>query len=506
MADIAGLLDIIGSGKAQQLDAADVKALEEAVRAATGLPPYMGSAAGAWGNVYLAARGADNERLVLRLFKGEGARSLGPYAIETTPWSLALWRELGEHLPFLVPGKLGQATSAGLGDRLGMATPGHASAARKAGIAPVFAQQSMREMSRTGRTPEDVVIDAAWGAWLSGWRQPWGADADHLKTTEDVDTCAAAGFVMYTIDPGAHVDDAAGDEPADVVKGKLDGLPWGDLETTQAECRSRHVTSPDDEEAFARAAAKYARAVAHTARVARHVEATIANGNFEIEVSVDETNSPTSPFEHRFVATELRRMGVVPNSLAVRFVGDFEKGIDYKGDLAVLAKEAVGHADVARDLGPYKLSIHSGSDKFSAYPCIAEATRGAVHLKTAGTSWLEALRAIANADPELFRKIAAVARDSYEEDRKSYHVSGSASDVPPAADISADRARALLDHVGARQVFHVTYGSVLSAPAHGGGTLGAALKKCLGEHEQLHWDTVERHIAKHLEPFAKSLS
>ncbi|MHC4506786.1 MAG: tagaturonate epimerase family protein, partial [Planctomycetota bacterium] len=337
----------------------------------------------------------------------------------------------------------------------------------------------------------------------AGWREPWGADADHLKTTGDADACIDAGFVMYTIDPGDHVDDAAAGDPAEVLNDKLGRLPWGALETTLEDCRARHAGAGPGagEEDFARAAVKYGRAVAHAAAVARHIAGRMAGGPFEIEISVDETATPTTPFEHRFVAAELARVGVTVDSLAVRYVGEFEKGVDYKGDLDVFRRETQAHAAVAREFGGYKLSVHSGSDKFSAYPVLAEAARGAVHLKTAGTSYLEAVRAVAECDIDLFREIAKVARARYDEDRATYHVSGETEDVPEAGSITLEVARSLLDRPGARQVFHVTYGSVLAAPAGSGGTLGEALKARLDENEELHWRTVARHITRHLAPF-----
>jgi hypothetical protein len=111
---------------------------------------------------------------------------------------------LRTRLPWLRPVPLGLRTSAGFGDRLGLATPGHVRAAREAGIAPIFAQQSVRENARTGRTPQQVLDDAMWGLFQEGWREPWGADADHLKTSADVDAFVAAGYTLYTIDPGDH--------------------------------------------------------------------------------------------------------------------------------------------------------------------------------------------------------------------------------------------------------------------------------------------------------------
>jgi len=500
------LLDALSGGK--KISAEDAKALAAALLPVARARVYPASFVAGGDKVLAAGRCAERGRLVIDISKdksddAEDAKRLGAYAVTERAWSFDRLRALQGELEFLVPRGLGSATSAGLGDRLGSATVGHARATMGRGVAPVFAQQSIREMTRTHRSPRDVMTDAAWGVLASGWREAWGADADHLKSTADVDRCAAAGFVLFTIDPGEHVDDDADGRSGGELDAALDGLPWEALETTPADCRARHVRSADDEIRFARAAAKYGRAVAHTAKVARHIASALPPRPFEIEVSVDETATPTSPFEHRFVATELARMGVVPASLAVRFVGEFEKGIDYKGDLEVFRREAVEHAAVARELGGYKLSVHSGSDKFSVYPILAEAARGAVHLKTAGTSYLEALRAVSRADVELFREVAAVARARYDDDRRTYHVSGSASDVPEPDGITPKSAGPLLDHVGARQVFHVTYGSVLDAPATGGGTLGERIRGCLDANEELHWEIVARHIERHLAPFAR---
>ncbi len=96
-------------------------------------------------------------------------------------------RVLRQRLAWLRPTVLGLQTTAGFGDRLGIATPGHVQAIRGTGVAPLYAQQSVRENTRTGRTPQNVVDDAMWGAFEAGWRDAWGADADHMKTLEDIE-------------------------------------------------------------------------------------------------------------------------------------------------------------------------------------------------------------------------------------------------------------------------------------------------------------------------------
>jgi hypothetical protein len=420
---------------------------------------------------------------------------------------------LRKHLAWLRPVPLGTRTSAGFGDRLGLATPGHVRALRAAGgqIAPIFPQQSIREMTRTGRTPIEVMDDATWGMFAEGWREGTGADADHLKTTADIDACLAVGFSLFTIDPGEHVDSAADTAPVSALREKVAGLPWGDLEDQEPSLRKRylgqsfgveHLKISFDEATLLRAAAKYGRAVAHVARMSRHLAQAAGSRPTELEVSVDETDTPTAPAEHYWVASELRRLGVKWVSLAPRFVGRFEKGVDYIGDLAALEKDVAAHAALARHFGPYKLSLHSGSDKFSVYPIAARLAKGLVHLKTAGTSYLEALRTVAAIDPVLFRTIYAFARERYDTDKASYHVSAELARAPLAAQVPEQDLPGLLEQFHAREILHVTFGSVLKETRPDGRLrFKDALFGLLRSNPEAYAKNLETHFVKHLRPF-----
>ncbi|MCB9153926.1 MAG: hypothetical protein H6649_07715 [Caldilineae bacterium] len=419
-----------------------------------------------------------------------------------TPANAAALRAV---LPWLQARPLGLQTSAGCGDRLGLATPGHIRAIRKAkGVAPILAQQSIRENARTGRTPQEVMDDAMWGVFQEGWRDGFGADADHLKTTDDADVTAAAGYTFFTIDPGDHVDDSAHTaSPAELAK-KFDALPWSALDSSPDQQRALYLAAPFDledrqlvfdEVTLMRAAGKYARAVAHAARMYRHLDG-ILDRPWELEVSVDETATPTSHVEHLYIASELRRLGVRWVSLAPRYVGSFEKGVDYIGDLDALQADLAGHAAIARAFGPYKLSLHSGSDKFSVYPIAVAETRRVVHLKTAGTSYLEALRAIAQVDPALFRAIYALAFERYDEDRRTYHVSAQPARAPQPGSLSDDQLPAVLDQFDAREMLHVTFGSALAR-------YGSDIKATLRANEEAHYAAIEAHFDRHLAAFAE---
>ncbi|MBI5304987.1 MAG: hypothetical protein HY868_22840 [Chloroflexi bacterium] len=450
---------------------------------------------------------------VLDAFHGERHAFRSGYVLKLCPTDHANAHALRETLPWLKPTLLGLVTSAGMGDRLGLATPGHVRAVRATGdkIAPIFSQQSIREMERTGRSPNDVMSDATWGAFQAGWNGKLGADADHLKTPENIDICVAAGFSFFTIDPGAHVDSAADKDSAATIQEKVAALPWIELESTAADLEKHYVGQTIELEnralklekgAILRAAAKYGHAIAHVVKMYRYLVAQEVA--FELEVSVDETDTPTTHTEHIFFASELNRLGVEWVSLAPRYIGRFEKGSDYIGDLKEFEKDFAVHAEIARALGPYKLSLHSGSDKFSVYGIAAQHTRGMVHLKTAGTSYLEALRTIAALDTAFFRSIYVFGRERYENDRVSYHVSAQLSRAPLPGDVSDAELASLLDQFDAREIFHVTFGSVLrTRDAQGKLMFYDKLMALLRANPNAYAANLEKHFVRHLKPFVQ---
>lgn len=443
-------------------------------------------------------------------FTGESVERSGKILL-LCPLTHANAVALRAEVSWLRPAPLGLATSAGCGDRLGLATPGHIRAARAVmaqaandrSIKMIFCQQSIREMTRTGRSPDDVMDDATWAIFQEGWAEGVGADADHLKTAEDIDRCAAAGYTFFTIDPGAHVDSDADTAGQAALAARFAALPWGALETTPGDMQQMYRKKSFDlgeravslpEETIVRAAVKYGGAVAHVAAMHRHLLETKGRDGWELEVSVDETDTPTSQAEHLFIASELQRLGVRWVSLAPRYVGRFEKGVDYLGDVAAFEEDFGGHANIARAMGPYKLSLHSGSDKFSIYGIASGLTKGLLHLKTAGTSYLEALRATATFDPQLFRDILSLAFERYEADKMSYHVSADLAKVPRPEMLRDSELPALLEQFDARQVLHVTYGSVLNSDCK------SRLMAGLVGHEEIHYGVLERHFIRHLAP------
>ena len=424
----------------------------------------------------------------------------------------------------LRPTVLGLAPSFGYGDRTGWATPGHAAAHKRAGkgMRPIFAQQSIREMTRTKRTPQGVMDDALFGvlqAAAGGWRGVHGADADHLKTPEDVDRTAAAGFTFFTIDPSEEVDPKADDygagellEKFKRVHGEVEWFERYRGKTVQLRSGAEiHLT----EQACMRAAVKYGRAINRAVRMAGHI-AEVHNRlerEYEIELSVDETPQATTLAEHYIIADQCVSRGMKLVSLAPRFVGDFEKGVDYKGALATFERSLADHAAIAEMVGPYKLSLHSGSDKLTIYTSLARLTKGRFHVKTAGTSYLEALRVVARHDEKLFRAIVDFARGRYETDRATYHVSATLGGVPAAEEVKDPGALeelclgtwANVKHGAGftqpgRQILHCTFGSVLTEPV-----LGPAVRAVLEAYPGTYETVLEEHFVRHLEALGRGM-
>lgn len=452
----------------------------------------------------LAVLAAPDNRL-LSGFSGETS-SLQSQVLRLCPLNAHNAAALRAQLPWLRPRPLGLATSAGMGDRLGLATPGHVRALRAVGgeIAPIFAQQSMREMARTGRTPTQVMDDATWGIFQEGWQNGVGADADHLKVPADIDLCLAAGFSFFTIDPGEHVDNRAETAGLSLLRELAETLP-DEVGPVVSGLRDKDfdiegLTLHFDEATLLKAAVKYGKAVAHVAQMYRHLEQVAGPRPFELEVSVDETDQPTSHTEHVYIASELKRLGVRWVSLAPRYVGRFEKGVDYIGKVTDFEADLAGHAAIARYFGPYKLSLHSGSDKFSIYPAATRQTHGLVHLKTAGTSYLEALRTIAAVDTDLFYEIYTFARQRYETDKHSYHVSAELERAPQPEEVSDWPG--LLEQFDAREILHVTFGSVLTEKTNAQTwRFYNRFMDLLRAHPETYADNLEKHFIRHLQPF-----
>ena len=192
------------------------------------------------------------------------------------------------------------------------------------------------------------------------------------------------------------------------------------------------------------------------------------------------------------IANELAMNGFLPDSVAPHFTGTFEKGVEYAGDLRAFARDLEIHQQIAERFG-YKLSLHSGSDKFSVFSAVGRVTGGRVHVKTAGTNWLEALAVLAEADPVLYRRAHSYAVEHRSEAEKYYRVSTDVSAIPDVGMQSDAYLPEYLRLPASRQTMHICYGLLLAKP-----WFREEFFRVLDEREEEYYARLETHIGKHL--------
>ncbi len=409
------------------------------------------------------------------------------------------------------PQALGFRKTFGFGDRLGLASTAHlavANAHRQ--FAPVFAQQSSAELAASGRTAKEVILAAARGVERAHFRQPWGADADGLRTPQEVHQAAEAGYSYFTIDGAEHLRPGSDQLPPEALAAALKGLiAEGALPEDWIEhYLDRTIELPGGHrlkltrEPLERAAAKYVRAIVHCARMSETAARASQGRPYELEVSFARAGAPMTALEHLFAGLELEARGVRIISMGVCIGEGFEPGIDYQGDLAAFETSLREHAAVADFCGPHKLSFAHAADKWSLYPILTRCCREALHLKTSGMSYLEALRVILQVDAGLFAEIADFSRERFAADRATAKDRISTTEaellaLPRAGEIEgAEAERVFLEERAGRQMLHVAYGSVM---AHARTTDGRAVSACLLERLEQFDDLYQAAISQRLE-------
>ena len=341
-------------------------------------------------------------------------------------------------------------------------------------VAPVW-NKSNREHSFIGSEPASVRAAAAAAVAARNWRFPWFVDADHIRL-ETVDRFLDSSD-FFTIDVADSIGVAASESDVAAVVARHAALAGrlmipGCLEPIQLD--------PTSLGAIVR---HYFSACRAAGDIYRHIETKRAGRPFVTEVSMDETDRPQTPPELLVILAMLADEGVPLETIAPKFTGRFNKGVDYVGDLAAFGREFADDIAVlafAADqfgLPPnLKLSVHSGSDKFSLYPVIRRvlaATGAGVHLKTAGTTWLEELIGLAEAGGDglmLAREIYAYALEHVDELCGPYAavIDIDRSRLPSTAEVnrwSGPRLAAAIRHVPlhpdfnahVRQLLHVSF-------------------------------------------------
>lgn len=394
------------------------------------------------------------------------------------PFSFSLYKQLQKKLPFLTPHPFPYKSSFGFGDRLGISTSAQIASFEGMDIFPVLAQQSFRELERMGRSLEEVLASAGWGVLEEGFQGRWGADADHIKTMEQVKEAIKTGFSIFTLDLSPYLNPR--DEPPLVwkkIKGDFLGKEYNfsDFKVSLGEKILESIIRT------------YWKGLDFVVKVFHFLRSRLPA--FSIEISLDETGIPTEPEAHFFLVSYLRNRGVDISGLAICFPGRFEKGVDYKGDKREFAEYFRRHSLLARSLDGYRLSVHSGSDKFSLYPLMKP--WAPFHVKTSGTTWLEAIFTLGEVNFPLFVEIFNLARKVYLEESRSYSVSASPERIPSLKEMEK-KFKEISRNSDLRQILHVTYGPVWKSFRK---DILATLNQC----QDIFRERISRHLRRHLE-------
>lgn len=307
--------------------------------------------------------------------------------------------------------------------------------AREAGLGvyPVW-NKSHREHTIVKSAPADLAAEAEAAVKALGWTEDYYVDADHigLKTVD----AFLPGSNFFTLD----VADFVGAEPAAAA---VDAFVEANRNYLGS-LRIPGIAAPFEisRDTLQATAGKFLAAIGEAGRIYRHIAGAKGADAFVTEVSVDETDSPQTPVELFLILSMIAAEGIPAQTIAPKFTGRFNKGVDYVGDLAQFEKEfdedlhviafAVAEFGLPRGL---KLSVHSGSDKFSLYPVIRRLIRehdAGLHVKTAGTTWLEEVIGLAEAGGEglaIAREIYAGAHRRFDELTAPY---ATVIDIDPA--------------------------------------------------------------------------
>jgi hypothetical protein len=377
-------------------------------------------------------------------------------------------------------------------------------------VVPVW-NKSNREHTFIGTEPSSLRAEADAAVKALGWKKSYHVDADHIRL-ETVDRFIAPSD-FFTIDVADSIAKPA--DPKDVkafverhpeLIGKI-SIPHIDrpFETTRAEVE--------------RVANKFLLAVQDAGKIYRHIAKAKGAENFITEVSMDETDSPQTPPELLIILAALADEKIPIQTIAPKFTGRFNKGVDYVGDVKQFEKEfnedlaVIAFAVNKYGLpAPLKLSVHSGSDKFSIYEPIRKALKkfgAGLHIKTAGTTWLEELIGLAEAGGdglEIAKEIYAYAMEHVDEFTAPYAsvIDIDKSKLPSAAVVntwSSEQFVSALRHDQKNPAFNPSFRQLLHVSFKVAAKKGDRYLNALKKHEAVIAKNVTENLFdRHMKP------
>ncbi len=405
--------------------------------------------------------------------------------------------------------------SIGVGDRFGHEGVAqlralHSALEQNVEVVPIW-NKSNREHTLIGTKPEDVRSNVEQAIKKAEWKKSYYVDADHigLKTVDKF--LAYSDF--YTIDV------------ADFIGMPADENEIAEFVASQASFKGNYsipgIASSFSvtEELLQTIGRKYLKAVKEATKIYQHIKENKKSGDFIVEVSMDETDKPQTPIELFFILAAIAKEKIPIQTIAPKFSGEFLKGIDYVGAVADFAEEfendllVIAHAIQLFGLPDnLKLSVHSGSDKFSLYPIMHTAIKkhnAGLHLKTAGTTWLEELIGLAEAGGaglEIAKEIYAQAFARNEELTKPYAtvVMIDNAKLPPPSEVnswSSEQFTSALRHDQSCKSFNIHFRQLLHVAFKIAAEMGTRYLDALKANEQVIGNNVTTNILKrHIEP------
>jgi len=411
--------------------------------------------------------------------------------------------------------KVLERLSLGVGDRFGHQAEAQLRAFEQLAadgclVTPVW-NKSNREHGFVGSQPSSVLDAAQRAVTVRRWNGGWHVDADHIRldTVDPYLDCSD----FFTLDVADFIGrPAAAEVQAAFVQRHPELI--GTLEMAGLSA-PLDITTSD----VTRVAAHYLLAVEEAGKIYRHIAAQKGSESFIAEVSMDETDAPQTPLDLLVILAALADAGVPLQTIAPKFTGRFNKGVDYVGDLAQFEREFNDDlAVIAQAIASYglpanlKLSVHSGSDKFRLYPIIGRAIRrtgAGIHVKTAGTTWLEELIGLAEAGGDglsFATQIYAAAREHVDELCAPYAsvIDIDRDQLPPSSVVdgwSGQRFASSLRHVPGHPEFNPHMRQLLHVSFKVAAKEGSRYTDLLAAHA----DVVGRHVtenlyARHMKP------
>ncbi|MFP4052627.1 MAG: tagaturonate epimerase family protein [Phycisphaerae bacterium] len=441
---------------------------------ASGVEVYPASLVRAEGVIYFVARSKEEKfvgAIGSDILDGYTAGEHDERPIILGPLNHANAEAIRRQILWTNPKAMGRGVSMSFGDLLGAAASGHVRmlAEHGSGVSAALAQLSLAEVMAAGRPAQEVLDAATWGVLQQGHKRGFSAVALDVRSITDVNAAVRGGYTAFILNPCENIPPIPAGADTPQLAAMFGQIDFDTLETTGEDLAKSYVDRPlelpdgtellFDGPTFVRTLAKMGPALVSLVTMARHLE-QISPDNADVMVTLHETEEPTSPHEHHFIAAEMKRLGVRIAGMGLHVPG-LEEVVPYTGDRDAARQWTRIHAGIMRRNGPYKIILSPGANKLHLLGIMLEETDRQVHLQVMGATWLDALRTVAAAEPDLFRDIYAFAIESFPSRTAGMRVSADADRLPSLPDEGV-HLHPLLQRPDVRQVLYVCFPAVLT--------------------------------------------